>query len=285
MKTSSPLRYPGGKAALSGLLAQIKNLNGLGSHSIAEPYAGGAGASLTLLFLEEASEIYINDADPAIHDFWWAILNRPQSFSKMITEKRASMSEWRRQRDIYRSAARISRFQRGFAAFYLNRCNRSGIIVNGGPIGGVKQTGAWKIGARYNQHELAQRCLKVAEFKERIHLSGLDGIQFIKDSDNGSTLYFIDPPYFNKGRTLYLSSLSDDYHEKLATELKFMKDASWVLTYDDCPEIRKMYRGWAQIRPFSLRYAASERRNGKEILITPKAMRLPLAQTSAAIIW
>ena len=51
MKTCSPLRYPGGKSAMAELLSEIRRLNGLGDRAIAEPFAGGAGASLTLLFL------------------------------------------------------------------------------------------------------------------------------------------------------------------------------------------------------------------------------------------
>jgi DNA adenine methylase len=64
-----------------------------------------------------------------------------------------------------------------------------------------------------------------------------------------------------------------------------MTDAAWVLTYDNCPEVRRLYQGWASIRPFTLRYAASERRSGKEILVSPKWMRLPSQQHSAAINW
>src|SRR5688500_15530394 len=112
---------------MSGLLRQVRRLNGLGATSIAEPFAGGAGASLTLLYLEEVREIYVNDADPAIHDFWWAALTRPEQFATLIRQARFSMAEWRRQREVYRGAGR-SRLDRGFAAFYLNRCNRSGII-------------------------------------------------------------------------------------------------------------------------------------------------------------
>ena len=76
-----------------------------------------------------------------------------------------------------------------------------------------------------------------------------------------------------------------DYHEVLAARLKTISDAAWVLTYDDCPEVRRMYRGWAAIRPFSLRYSATERRTGRELLITPKWMRLPEEQRSAAVTW
>ncbi len=285
MKTSSLLRYPGGKSAMAGILSQIRKLNGLGDHSIVEPFAGGAGASLTLLYLEETPEVYINDADPAIHDFWWAVINRPKSFADMISKSRVSMAEWRRQRDVYRDRGRVSHLRRGFSAFYLNRCNRSGIIMNGGPIGGVEQKGIWKLNARFNKVELRRRCEKMSEYRSRIHVSGRDGIEFIESHKAHRAFYFVDPPYFHKGKTLYLNALDEKYHLALARRLKSMTDAAWVLTYDDCAEIRRMYRGWTTIRPFTLRYAASERRSGKEILIVPKWMHLPASQLSAAITW
>ncbi|MEX2490524.1 MAG: DNA adenine methylase [Nitrospirales bacterium] len=285
MTVSSPLRYPGGKSAMAGLLCQIRRINGLGDRAIAEPFAGGAGASLTLLYLEETHDIYINDVDPAIHDFWWTVVNRPKPFLEMITKARVSMPEWQHQRDVYRNSGYVSRLRRGFSAFYLNRCNRSGIIMNGGPIGGVKQTGKWKLDARFNKQELQRRCEKISDYKDRIHISRRDGIKFIERLDAESTLFFIDPPYFVKGKTLYLNALDEKYHIGLAAQLKSMGDAAWILTYDDCPEIRRMYRGWATIRPFSLRYSAADRRSGKEVLIAPKWMRLPGSQLSAAITW
>lgn len=285
MNTASPLRYPGGKVAMAGLLSEIRGLNNLGDRSIAEPFAGGAGASLKLLFLEDTQDIFINDGDPSMHDFWWAVVSRSKQFLQLLSRTRVSMAEWRRQRDLYRSRSRVSRLRRGFAAFYLNRCNRSGIIVNGGPIGGIKQTGKWKLNARYNKLELGKRCEKIAEYRERITVSGDDGIEFIESLDPALTFFFIDPPYFEKGRTLYLNALTEDYHANLASRLRSLSDGSWVLTYDDCPEIRRLYKGWAKIRPFSLRYTAAERRTGKEVLIVPKWMRLPESQLSAGLTW
>lgn len=270
---------------MTNLLTSIRRINSLGDTTIAEPFAGGSGASLNLLYLEEARKIYINDADLAIHDFWWTLVNRPQPFIDMLSRTRVSMAEWRRQREVYRNQGRVSRLRRGFSVFYLNRCNRSGIIMNGGPIGGIKQTGNWKINARFNKPVLRQRCEKVAEYRDRICVAGDDGIKFIKSLDSESTFFFIDPPYFKKGHMLYLNSLDKGYHALLAAQMKTMSESAWVMTYDDCPEIRNMYRGWASIRPFSLRYAAAERRSGKEVLITPKWMELPKWQTSDAIKW
>jgi DNA adenine methylase len=285
MRNASPLRYPGGKAALSDLLGSVRRLNGLGSRCVAEPFAGGAGASLSMLFLEETDEIRINDADPAIHDLWWALIHEPAAFAEKLSAAVLDMTEWHKQRRIYRAPESSSRLDRGFAAFYLNRCNRSGIIMNGGPIGGIDQAGKWKIDARFNKPELLARCLKVSEYASRIHATGIDGIDFIRRADNDRTFFFVDPPYFGKGRTLYLNAADGDYHLHLADVLRSMTDAPWVLTYDDCPSIRSMYEGWATIRPFGLRYAAAERRSGREILVTPKWMRLPSEQASLSITW
>lgn len=285
MKTSSPLRYPGGKSAMAGLLADIRRLNGLGDRAIAEPFAGGAGASLTLLYLEETHRVYINDADPTIYDFWWTLVNRPRPFLTMLSRTRVTMGEWCRQREVYRDNSPVSRLRRGFSAFYLNRCNRSGIIMNGGPIGGINQAGKWKLDARFPKRELLRRCEKVSEYRERIRVSGEDGLHFIERLDPESTFFFIDPPYFGKGAALYLNALDAEYHEALAARLRAMSNAAWVLTYDNCPEVYRLYLGWAAIRPFSLRYVAAERRSGRELLITPKWMRLPPKQQSAAITW
>jgi DNA adenine methylase len=270
---------------MSGLLGQIRRLNGLGDRVLAEPFAGGAGASLTLLYLEEAPDIYINDADPAIYAFWWAAVKQSKPFLNMLDNASVNIAEWQRQRTVYRNPGQVSRLRRGFATFYLNRCNRSGIVMNGGPIGGVKQTGKWKLDARFNKPELRRRCEKLAEYCDRIQVSCRDGIEFIESLDTKSTLFFIDPPYFVKGETLYLNALNEAYHATLAARLKSMRDAAWLVTYDDCPQIRELYSDWATVRPFSLRYAAAERQIGAEVLIAPQWMRLPASQTSAAITW
>lgn len=269
---------------LAGLLRDVRRLNGLGDRAIAEPFGGGAGASLSLLYLEETPMVYINDADPAIHNFWWALTNMPNEFGELVIKARLNMAEWRRQRTTYRSTRRISRMRRGFAAFYLNRCNRSGIIINGGPIGGVHQKGKWKLDARFNRKTLGERCAKVAEYSGRISVSCDDGISFIERMDSTATFFFIDPPYFEKGPMLYLNALDIEYHERLADRLR-TAEAPWILTYDDCPQVRKLYRGWTTIRPFSLQYAAAKRRSGKELLIAPRTMRLPKLQASDAIAW
>ena len=284
MRVASPLRYPGGKASMTSILRNIRSLNRLNGYAVAEPFAGGAGASLTLLYLRETHEIHINDLDPAIHDFWFSAVHDSAALLDCLEESPVSVEEWKRWRNVYRSKG-ASRLERGFATFYLNRCSRSGIIRNGGVIGGIKQGGRWKIDARFNKGTLRGRLRRIAEERDRIFVSNLDGIDFIDTLDPQSTLYFVDPPYFKKGPALYLSGLDPEYHARLAAKLQCMSGAAWAVTYDDCAEIRELYGDWATIHPFSLRYTARERRQGKEVLITPKWLRLPVSQSSATITW
>lgn len=270
---------------MTDLISQIRRLNGLSGLSVAEPFAGGAGASLNLLYLERTPRIYINDADPAIFAFWWALLNRSKRFLDKLESQVLDLANWRNLKATYESSNVADRLEKGYAAFFLNRCNHSGIIMNGGPIGGFEQSGKWKIDARFNKVMLKKRCAKVCEYKERIEVSSFDGIDLIECADPNDVFFFIDPPYYEKGQTLYLNSLEHDYHEQLAKTLRSKSKLAWMLTYDDCEEIREMYDGWANVRSYSLRYVASERRHGREILITPRWMKMPTWQRSESINW
>ena len=59
----SPLRYPGGKASLADFFGSAINALGLNKPTYVEPYAGGAGAGLALLFKGVVGRVVINDLD------------------------------------------------------------------------------------------------------------------------------------------------------------------------------------------------------------------------------
>ena len=122
-----------------------------------EPYAGGCGLALSLLFSGFVSDIHINDIDPAIWSFWHSLLNRTEEFIKLIEKTPVNVKEWKRQRRIIQSDGVDDPMKLGFAAFFLNRTNRSGIIKRGGVIGGLDQTGNYEIDCRYNKDELSRR--------------------------------------------------------------------------------------------------------------------------------
>lgn len=276
---NSPLRYPGGKQVLSRILAHLVKINAATGGTYAEPYAGGAGAALTLLFGEHVDRILINDADERVFAFWSAVLTRTDEFLEMLSKTPVSVAEWKRQREIYLHPARFGVVRVGFATFFLNRCNRSGIIGNGGPIGGKKQTGKWKIGARFNRAQLAERIERIALYKERISVSNKDGVEFLSElsaAKSKKTFVYLDPPYYAKGQDLYLNHYLPGDHEKLSSFLERGTSFDWVLSYDNVPEIRRLYKRSRKVS-FDLDYTARERRTGREVMILKEGLKFPSA--------
>lgn len=274
----SPLRYPGGKQILARVIGHLIKLNGLEGAVYVEPYAGGAGAALSLLFGEHVRNVVINDADSRVHAFWDAALNRTNELVKLIRDTPLTVEEWRRQRALYLNPGRASRVRVGFAAFYLNRCNRSGIIGNAGLIGGIKQTGEWKLDARFNREDLVRRIERVVHYRERIELHNLDALDLLrgvllKPSQAGRAFVYLDPPYFSKGSQLYLNHYTPEDHSALARHLRSAK-FTWVMSYDNVSAIRKLYAGYRQVA-FSLGYSAREWKIGKELLIIPPHVHFP----------
>jgi len=56
------------------VLAHLIRLNGREGGVYVEPYAGGAGAALSLLYGEYVKQVLINDADSRIYAFWDSIV-------------------------------------------------------------------------------------------------------------------------------------------------------------------------------------------------------------------
>src|ERR1700761_9221124 len=91
--------------------------------------------------------LVINDIDPAVHCFWASVTRHAEKFATLIADTPLDVDEWRKQKVIYRACDESDQLTLGFAFFYLNRTNRSGIL-NAGPIGGGKQNGNYKTDAR-----------------------------------------------------------------------------------------------------------------------------------------
>ena len=275
--TNSPLRYPGGKSTISSFLAQTIFLNDLEGGVYIEPYAGGAGAALNLLFKGVVRKIIINDYDPVIYAFWISILSKPEEFIKRVSTIPLNINEWNRQKEIIKTYQKQEMLDVGFAAFYLNRCNRSGIL-KAGPIGGKRQSGKYTLDVRFNRENLIKKICRIVKFKEKIKVYNYDAISFLRDevqNIEGPKLIYLDPPYYEKGQQLYLNAYEHEDHENLAWALTKMSPFDyWILTYDDAPQIRELYNGSSKSM-YSLNYYASHPKKGRELLITPPIVRLP----------
>ena len=265
----SPLRYPGGKTFLFPFFDGVIKDNGLENITYIEPFAGGAGAALALLMSEKVNHIVINDLDKAIYAFWKSAVFNSASFIRKIKSTPVTVKEWRKQKEIYNNP-KTTQLDLGFATFFLNRTNTSGIL-DGGPIGGLKQKGKYKIDARFNKEMLVRRIRQIALFKNQISVFNKDGLELIGEYLNKkNTFIYLDPPYFEKGATLYLNHYRKEDHEALAEKLNSNPNAFWLLTYDNKKEIKSLYPD-RKIVNFSLNYNAYESRKGREVMILSDA--------------
>ena len=284
----SPLRYPGGKAKLAPILAQTIKLNDLSGCAYFEPFAGGAGAALRLLREGVVSELHLNDLDPRIYYFWHAALNETERFVERIGSVPLTVEEWRRQRQICMEADASQPFELGFATFFLNRCNRSGIILGAGPIGGQQQSGTWKLDARFNKANLANRITRLTEAQDRIHITQMDAKRFlVKHLPRGrkrqKVFVYVDPPYYSKGSNLYMNSYAERDHIDLARYMRRQRVLNWIASYDDTDFTRDLY-SFCRISQNSLRYSLQDKRQAKELLIAPSHVNISKsAGTSASL--
>lgn len=264
----SPLRYPGGKRKLTPFISTMIEARGRVGGTYIEPFVGGAAVALELLEKGIVSEIVINDLDKCIYSFWRAILTDTERFISEIEKTQVNMDEWYKQRTICMNENSRYSFELGFATFFMNRTNRSGII-KGGVIGGKDQQGPWKLDARFNKPELIARIRKIAEKKRHIHLYNKDIVSFIKNYipkyEDNAFIYF-DPPYFRKGRQLYTNYFDYEDHLRIEKLISSVVNCDWLITYDNEPEIKKIYEN-RYIKTFELNYSVGNKRKGQELLI------------------
>lgn len=272
----TPLRYPGGKTSLFEFFDKVIQAHDWKDITYIEPYAGGAGAALSLLILGKVKSIVINDYDPAIYSFWKAITERSDDFIEKIRTTPVTIEEWNKQKLIYKQADKGDFLDLGFAMFFLNRTNRSGIL-NAGPIGGKDQSGTYKLDARYNKEKLIEKIRLIQSRSSDITVLNQDGVAVIeKYAAKKGSFFYVDPPYFVKGADLYLNAFKIKDHEKLAAALNQHADAKWLLTYDSEPEILDLYQG-RLYRAFDLKYSAHHNtKSGSELMIFSDAVDISL---------
>ena len=279
----TPLRYPGGKSKLASFVKMLLVENDLVGGHYVEPFAGSASIALSLLFDGCVAHVHVNDLDPGVYAFWHSVLNDTEGLCRLIRNRRVSVAEWHRQREIYRSAKSAeSLLARGFSTFFLNRTNRSGIIGSAGMIGGARQHGEWKLDARFNKVELVRRIERIAGYRQQISLYGLDAHKLLGQlmpQVPAKTFIYLDPPYYVKGkRRLYANFYEHEDHAKLAGALAALKVA-WIVSYDDALEIRRLY-GRFRASTYLLDYTARDRYPGAEIMFFSDRLSIPRPATA-----
>jgi len=273
----TPLRYPGGKAKLAAYVKSLMKSNRLLDGEYVEPYAGGAAIALELLFHEYVSRIHINDISRPIHAFWKSVLHHTEEFCRRVSDTPLSVSGWAKQKRVLENAQGHDDLDLGFATFFLNRTNRSGIL-NGGIIGGRDQTGPWKIDARYNAKELVYRVESIARVANRIKLTRKDALNFLRAGVSRwpeQPLIYLDPPYYTKGCDLYCDFYEYEDHASVAEFVtNELTRQRWIVSYDNVEPIRTLYKGSRHV-VYNIGYSARSASQGSEVMFFCASLKVP----------
>ena len=273
--TVSPLRYPGGKTKFYTYVREILSCNDMLGETYVEPFAGGAGLALKLLLNEDVSRIVINDFDPAIYSFWHSVLYETEAFCELIENAILTTNQWNLQHSIYLESDTSDPLTLGFATFYLNRTNISG-VVKGGMIGGQGQNGKYGLDARFNRQTLIKKIKTIASHKEQIVLLNLDARELLQPRQLRKFYKIfinLDPPYVKKGAQLYKNAFSESDHRELCELVKQCR-RKWIVTYDVCPLVADLYKSYRSSY-LDVTYSIQASKKAKEYIFFSDTLVLP----------
>ena len=273
--TVSPLRYPGGKTKFYTYVREILSCNDMLGETYIEPFAGGAGLALKLLLNEDVSRIVINDFDPAIYSFWHSVLYETEAFCELIENAILTTNQWTLQHSIYLESDTSDPLTLGFATFYLNRTNISG-VVKGGMIGGQGQNGKYGLDARFNRQKLIEKIKTIASHKEQIVLLNLDARELLQPRQLRKFYKIfinLDPPYVKKGAQLYKNAFSESDHRELCELVKQCR-RKWIVTYDVCPLVADLYKSYRSSY-LDVTYSIQASKKAKEYIFFSDTLVLP----------
>ncbi len=265
----SPLRYPGSKANFVPVLANLLIESDFKVHTFVEPYAGSASMTLGLLEKKIIKNALLGEQDPLLFAFWEAVFRHTDELLERFLDLPITLETWHKLRPLLtiKSPYETDDFVGyALAGLFFNRTNFSGIL-NGGPIGGMKQLSEYKIDCRTNKDEIACRILATSTWADNVEVFFGDAIELInKRSRRKTDFVYADPPYYLQGESLYRYFYRLGDHKRLAQMLTDT-DANWLLSYDDHHVIEFLYEKF-NMRRHDFQYSARSPKKHTELLIS-----------------
>lgn len=266
IKNKSPLRYPGGKTRAIPILETYLFTHYPGRKQVVSPFFGGG--SFELYLSTKGYTIYGNDLFAPLYIFWSTLKT---SVKEVEAAVRTMMPITKEKFQTLRTTILELVDPVLIAASYycVNRCSFSGATFCGG-FSKEASTG------RLNDSSL--KTLASVNL-DTVNFTNLDAIDFLDlHPESDQTVVYADPPYYI---STYIYGKDGDMHEgfnhaKFAEAIKKRKD--WVLCYNDCPQIRELYKD-CLIESVSWSYGMNAKKKSSEIIILPK-LKPPTTLTS-----
>ena len=247
----------------------------INANSYVEPFFGGGSIGLTVAQKYPNINLFINDKDLWISSFWRVVSGNEYQLQELLTliDQPATIEHFYH---LWESDP-SNDVERAYHAIFFNRCCFSGIVkkdkygrVKSSPIGGRDQRSEYTVGCRYNAKKLKEKiiiCNRLLAGRTRVDCMDIN--DYLGSIEKDAPMY-LDPPYARAGHMLYNEYMEPAEHIKLAGRLRAME--KWVLSYDDCSEIRGLYEN-NRIIDLAARYSINGSKekwvNKNELLILP----------------
>jgi len=242
----SPLRYPGGKTRVARLFTPY-----FPEHTeYREIFAGGAA-----IFLHKplAGKSWLNDLHPGLYAFYVAIRDHFDAFADLCRRqdgnRRDLFNYWAfERRDLMTAHDADHLVERAAQFYYLNRTVWGGRVVFD-PARTSRLYFSNPRGWDHLEKKLAH-LEQVSRKLRRVRLTCHDYERCLGRA-GADTFLYADPPYYRESAghptdKLYDKSFDVDCHRRLAEALADTP-AKVMVSYDDCPEVRRLYKGWALV--------------------------------------
>ena len=252
----SPLRYPGGK---SRAIQRMKALLPEKFAEYREPFVGGGSFFIYLRQKRPDLKIWINDLNPELHCFWKYTQIDSQKLARalFVVKKERQNGQELFDELLKVDVASLTEFERAVRFFVLNRITFSGVVESGGYSQLAFET-------RFTESSI-ERVAKLGPLLEGIRITQLDYRQLLHDG-GPAVFTFLDPPYFKatKSRLYGRNGIlhTGFNHEEFAKEMKTCNH-SWLITYDDSPEIRTNFSFAKICIHWELQYGMNNYKQGK----------------------
>lgn len=226
---NSPFRYAGGKFYARKLIMEHLPLH----NCYVEPFAGGASIFFAKM---KAEKNWLNDIDKELMNCLTIIRDNPEKLIEMLKGEKATKERHHYYKNIYKPKTKLEWATRWY---YLNRTSYSGIMN--------MQNCYWGYGDKYSMRpeNWPRNISRTSEKLQGVKLTSIDFEEVIGKAEDGAFL-FIDPPYYNAEQDkFYTYFFNRQDHYRLCEVLrKHKKRIKFLLTYDNSPEVKELYR-WA----------------------------------------
>lgn len=258
MKTTSPLRYPGGK---SKALDKIGRYLRLDFAEYREPFVGGGSVFIYLKQEKPEAKFRINDLNYDLFCFWKTLKN---NVDEMLTEISRIKNKFENGKELYRELERgpndLDEFYRAVRFYVLNRISYSGTVDSGG-----YSSEAFK--KRFTISNM-EKLRPVSALLHDVEITNYSYEKLLEE-DGRNVFIFMDPPYLKtKKKALYGTNgdLNKSFnHVEFAQKVQACRHR-WLITYDDSEEVQKLFNFVSKKHHWKLQYGMNNAGHNKPLI-------------------